>query len=805
MVVVCAVDGMAGVGKTTLALHAAHRALDHKDWFPAGALFIDLHGYEETNRLTPDQAIQSLLHQLGVRYADLPPTPEDRAALYRSELAKLGEQSGPALLVIDNAHPASHADRLLPGRGRHRMLLTSRHRLTSPGLPGYRLAIDVLPAVDATALIVAALTAANAYDSRATDEPKALADVVQYCGGLPLALQIAAALLVATPDLTMAEMAQALEEQQSRLEVLDYRDDDGRQLAVHPAFALSLRAQPEEQQHLFGLLALNPGPDVSTEAAVALADAPSAQTRQGLNALARAHLIEAVEAGRWRFHDLLRLYAAARLCPDEPDAKAAEARVLEYYRETANVADVWLRALPGDTAPRLFDSRDQALAWMDAEVGNLVAATAHAAQVHPKTGLSLALCMSEYLNWRRRFDNWLAVGQVGLLAAQTAGDRSGEGLALNSLGIALREVRRFEEAVDACRQAAAIFREFGDRNGEGGALGNLGAALLRMRRFEEAVDACRQAVAIFQETGDRHGEGLALNSLGIALREVRRFEEAVDACRQAAAISRQFGDRHGEGGALGNLGVALLEVRRFEEAIKAHQQAATIFQETGDRYHEGLALNGLGIALREARRFEEAVDVGRQAAVIFREAGDRHGEGLALGNLGFAQVEVGRFEEAIDVGRRAAVIFREVGDRHREGIGMVCLGIALREVGRFEEAVKAHRQAAVIFREAGDRHGEGEVLSNLGAALQGVGRFEEAIDVGRQAAVIFREAGDQHREGMALSNLGGAMAGVGRFEEAVDACRQAVAIFRETGDRHGESQALDNLDIVQAKKRHVQE
>ena len=197
-----------------------------------------------------------------------------------------------------------------------------------------------------------------------------------------------------------------------------------------------------------------------------------------------------------------------------------------------------MRALAGTPAPAEFTGRDDALAWLDAERPSLIAAVTMAAGTgRDQDRHAPAADLSEYLAWRRRFDDWLAVLAISRDSARQLNDKGNEAAALTNLGIALGEVRRFEEAISAHQDAAAIFRETGDRHGEGMALNNLGIALREVRRFEEAISAHQDAAAIFRETGDRHGEGMALDNLGIALREVRRFEEAISAHQDAAASS----------------------------------------------------------------------------------------------------------------------------------------------------------------------------------------------------------------------------------------------------------------------------
>ena len=407
-------------------------------------------------------------------------------------------------------------------------------------------------------------------DTRATDNSEDAARIAELCKGLPLALRIIAALLSENPRRPLAEMAADLDDERTRLDELSYGDT-----AVRAAFDLSYRRLDQDRARLFRLLTINPGPDISTLATAALASVDERVARRGLEALARAHLIGPSRTyGRWRMHDLLRLYAG-QLSDGHADADGREQardRLLGYYLDTAQAAGDHLKALPGMPVPARFTDREDALAWLDAERPSVIAAVSMAASTgRDEVAMRLPIHLATYLTWRRRFDDWLSVAVISRDAARRLGDRHNEATALMNLGIALAQVRRFEEAIIALRGAAVIYREIGDRHGEGSAVGNLGIALQQVRRFEEAITACQGAAAIYRETGDRHGEGSALTSLGIALQEVRRFWEAITALRGAAVIYQEIGDRHGEGSALTNLGIALQQVRRFEEAITARQ------------------------------------------------------------------------------------------------------------------------------------------------------------------------------------------------------------------------------------------
>jgi tetratricopeptide (TPR) repeat protein len=751
-VVVSAVAGLAGVGKTALAVHAAHAARQ-AGWFPGGVLFIDLHGYDAP--IQPGQTLDALLRALGVAAEHIPPGAEERAALYRSALAQI---SDPVLIIADNASAEAQVRPLLPGPGPHRVVVTSRHTLA--GLGARLLDVTVLNDAAAVALLDRALRDARPGDNRISADQAGAVRLAGICGGLPLALQITAALLKADPSRTVSDLTDELNDQIRQLEALCYDDGGGTSaLSVAAAFDLSYRQLNEAAARVFRLLSVNPGPDVSTQAAAVLADFPVGELRRVVSQLVRAHLVEAAAgtANRWRMHDLLRLYASqlAHSHAEVDGQKQARDRVLGYYLDTARAADAHLQALPGMPVPTDFTDRGSALAWLDAERPSLIAAVTIAASTgREQIAMLLPINLAVYFGWRRRFDDLLTTAVVSRDAARRLGDRNNEARALDNLGFALRNVRRFEEAITAHQDAAAIYGETGDRHGEGMALNNLGTALQELRRFEEAITAHQNAAAIYRETGDRHGEGMALDKLGTALRDVRRFEEAITAHQDAAAIYRETGDRHGEGSALNSLGAVLREMRHFEGAITALQDAAAIFRETGDQHREGKRLGNLGATLTDVGRFEEAIIACQAAVTIFQERGDRHREGMALGNLGAALRGAGRFEDAIIACQDAVTIFRESGDQHGEGVALNYLGIALRDAGRFEGAITVLQDAAAIFRETGDRHGEGVALNYLGIALRDAGRFEGAIIVLQDAAAIFRETGDRHGLGVALNNLG---------------------------------------------------
>ncbi len=738
-VVVTTIGGTAGVGKTALAVHAAHQLVGE---FPDGHLYADLHGYTEgQDPAEPGEVLALFIRSLGVPAEVIPAGVEERSGLLRQVLA-----SRRVLMVLDNARTEAQVRPLLPGAGASLVLVTSRSVL--PGLEAdARISLDVLAEDEAVAML------AGLGGHRAAADPTAVAEVARLCGRLPLALRIAGQLLATHPTWPAVRLVQLLASERDRLARLGAGD-----LQVRAAFEVSYQQLAEEDARLFRMLGLHPGPDFTATAAAALAGTDEDVAEPALGRLAEAHLIAEDTVGRFALHDLLRLFArdTCQQADTIDDRNAAETRLVRHYENLAafldSCVDPELRSAAEQDGKPLSSMR-QALAVFQAERPSLLAALGLAIQrgwdeeirrLSASTGRSLTIL--------RYLDDLITVREAALAAARRAGETRAEGRALSNLGEAYRELRRFQEAITSYQQALVIFRALDDRDAEGLALSNLGIANQELRRFEEAIASYDQALVIFREIGDRHGEGLALNNLGIAYRELRRFDEAIVGYQEALVIFRDAGDRHGEGQTLSNLGSAYRELRRFVEAITSYQQGLAIRREVGDRYGEGQTLNNLGNAYAELRRPAEAITSYQQALVIFREVGDRHEEGLTLNNLGVAYDDVRQFEDAITSYQQTLEIRREAGDRYGEGQTLSNLAVTYGELRRFEDAIGSYQQALAIFREAGDRHGEGAILTNLARAYQEMKQPDWAAMCWREAASAKRAAGD-HEQAARLEQL----------------------------------------------------
>ncbi|MBO2455027.1 tetratricopeptide repeat protein [Actinomadura barringtoniae] len=695
-VVVTAVGGMGGVGKTELAVQAARAALA-RDWFPGGVLFADLFGYDCDRKRDPTQVLGGMLRSLGVPDEHIPPGGHERVAMYRSILGEFARQERRVLVVADNVNSEQQVSMLLPTDGESAAIVTSRHTLAM--LNARLLDLNVLSRAEAEEMLRRVVEVGRPGDTRVTD----VGELVEMCGRLPLAVRIVGALLADEPSLQPAQLARELAEV-NPLGGLAYGGE-----AVAKAFARSYRTLTGEQQRTFRMLSINPGPDVSTEAAAVLTGLAEPAVRQILRDLARAHLIETGETyGRWRIHDLLRQYAEGL---EEEFAHTdgrdeALSRLLKHYLRRTQATHAHLDPKAIDPASSGFADRDEALGWLDSELPNLIAAV-HAALTHqPFVAARLPNHLAEFMDGRRLFNDWLALARVSIQGAHRIGDRNVEGHALGNLACALAGMHRFDEAVSAHEAAAAVFRELDAPGDEAGALCHLAFTLIHAGRYEEAVVAGESALAVFQEIDDRHGEGRALSSMGAALARLRRHGEAIDAYTGAEAVFREVGNLRGASSASTSLGEVLTDVQRFEEAVHAHERTLDICRELHDRSGEGGALTNLGITLYKSGRAQQAVTVLERSMEIFRELGNRYSEGTAGANLARALLIAGRYEEAAAVSGSAVTIFRELGSSRSAGWALFHLGDTLTVTGPREKAEGAFRDAIALFTKFGDATGK---------------------------------------------------------------------------------------------------
>ena len=708
-VAVVAISGIPGVGKTALAVHAAHRLAPR---FPDGQLYTDLHGYTEGQvPAEPGEALEEFLRSLGVASEELPVSVEERSGMLRQQLA-----ARRMLTVLDNAASESQVRPLLPGAGASLVVITSRDALVGLEVD-LRIDLGVLPDDQAAALLTRLIG-----QQRAAAEPDALQQVRDLCGCLPLALRIAGQLLEVHKTWPVARLAGMLADVQHRLDYLSVGDRQ-----VRAAFTVSYQQLPPADARLFRLLGLHPGPDFDVLAAASLAGIEAPEAEQVLARLARVHLIIEEGSDRYGMHDLLRLFAR-ETCFQTEDQKARGTvmrRLVNHFSLLAKSLDVCLDPIhrpemaqaAAQDGVTIFSLR-QALEVFETERQNLLAVLALAARNGGhETVIWLSESMGRALTMLRHLDDLITVRQAALAAARSLKDVTAEATALGYLGNAYRQSRRFDEAVACLPESLSIFRKTGDRHSQGHALNNLGLAYQELRRFDEAITCHREALAIYRETGDRHSESRALTNLGTVYDRLGQFEDALEYFESALVVCHETGDRHGEGVNLADLGAALMGLRRFGEATGCYRDALAIFQETGDRNGEGNALNNLGNAYWKLRRFNEAVSAFQQALLIFRETGDRHSQGRTLANLGGVYDAFRRHKDAIKYGRSASAILQETGDRHSQGQVLSNLAITCQKLRQPHQAASCWRDAAAAMHDAGD-HEAATHFEQLAASAQ---------------------------------------------------------------------------------------
>src|SRR5215467_12911191 len=658
-VVISAVAGTAGVGKTALAVRWAHRV---RDRFPDGQLYVDLRGYGPDRPIPAGKALARFLTDLGVAGRDIPLDVDDRAARYRTEI-----NGRRMLVVLDNAASVEQIRPLLPGTRSCSVVVTSRDIL--PGLValhgGRRLELGLLPHPDAVTLLH------KLIGDRVEAEPEAAGTLAAQCARLPLALRVAAELVIARPTTPLADLVRELADQAQRLHRLDAGGDP--RAAVRVVFSWSYKHLPADAARAFRLAGLHPGSDLDIYATAALTNTTLDGAKRALGILTRAHLIHLTGPGRYAMHDLQRAYAAdlASSHDSEGDRRAALTRLFDYYmaaaasaRDARSPAERRQRprVSPDDSPTPPVADPAAALAWLDAERPNLAAVCAHtAAHGWPRHTIGLATTLFRYLDAGAHFPDALSIHTDARNAASQTADRAAEAYALANLGVVHMRQGRYQQAAGHYREALPLFRQTGDRGGEARTLTHLGLVNWRQGRYEQAAERHGQALTRYRETGNRVGEANALSNLGLVRWRQGRYREATDDLRQALAVFRETGNRIGEGYALANLGVVNLRQGRYGEATDDLRQALAVFRETGDRDGEAEALNRVGETLHATGQSEQARAQHAAALTLAVETGDRYQQARAHIGLAHARQAAGEHGLARQHWQHALTLCTDLG------------------------------------------------------------------------------------------------------------------------------------------------
>jgi DNA-binding SARP family transcriptional activator len=782
-VVISAISGSGGVGKTALAVHWGHRAQER---FPDGQLYVNLRGYASTPPVRPIDALAAFLRALGVPGEQVPAELDQAVAMYRAMLADRR-----VLVVLDNA---ANADQVLPlvgGGPGCQVLITSRDALTDlvTERGAYRLSLDVLAEEEAHELLVRVLGG-----DRVAAEPWAVAELARLCARLPLALRIAAANLSEQPERTIADYTAALESG-NRLAALTVEGDE--QAAVRAAFSLSYEALPSDARRMFRLLGLVPGADVTAPTAAALAGTTTGDARRVLGHLAAVHLAErhSGREDRYAFHDLLRLYAVERTLGEDPEAdrRAATDRL---YRYDLRMVDAAARLLypeklrvpvpAPDGAVAFVDDKD-ALAWLDAERGNLVAAVVHAAEDGPRRAAYLiADALRGYFSMVIHLTEWQALATAGLAAARADGDLHGQAAARLSLAGASRVRSQYHESIEHYTQASMLSRQAGWSEGEATALGNAGTAYWGLGQLAAAADHFSRAAAILHEAGQYAFEAVHLGNLTSVYQDMGRLAEAAESQRNALALERELGHRGNEATALVVLGATYHLLGRLDEAADLVTRALPVLRELGNRPYEVDTLRTLAELHLDAGRDESADELARTALSLAEDLGMLRFQADALNTIGTVHRRHGRYDEAAADHERALRLARDTGDRLVEAASLIGLAATHLLRGEPDDARQRARDALAIAREDSFRVLEGRATAALAAIDLAAGRYADSIRLARDALAIQRGTGYRLGEAEALLTLGRALLKAGQDRAGLDHLRQALAVFTEIGTSQAE-------------------
>jgi DNA-binding SARP family transcriptional activator len=784
-VVISAIGGAAGIGKTALAVHWAHQV---RDRFPDGQLYVNLHGFDHDRQpLQPGEALELLLRGLGLAASEIPPHHEAQGRVFRTLLADRR-----MLVLLDNAASAEQVRPLLPSGPTCCVLVTSRNRLgdlvAHDG--AHALPLDLLQPDEARALLSRTLGT-----DRVDDDQHAVDELIRLCGSLPLALRVAAARLAGDPALRTADLVTEMTEG-NKLEALEPDGDANSPLRT--AFSVSYRVLAPGARRLFRLLGLFPGAEFTTEAAAALLDAPLPQARRLIGALASAHLIEPVTVGRYRFHDLLREYARERALEEAaaPDREAAVERLLMWYlnatRTTAGTGlfpelPASLRSgrhlgMPSATAPG---------PWLDAERANLLAVINHAARHGPRPvawHLTSALFNHCWVHLPRK--TWQTTAQTALDAAEAEGDLFGQAAMHCSLAAARWDRGHVRQAMEHATRALDISRELGWATGWAAGVGLRGFTQWSMARLDSALDDFTVGLRVFRETGHRYSEGFGMVGLGMVCRDLGRLHEAADHLERAVDLQTEVSWWNAGSAALQILGGVYWELGRFTDGLDLLGPEVSSDRGTGSRDGHAMMLDAVAKINVELGRHNEGLEQAERAFALVEDTKRYWVQSGILNTVAAARRRLVQLDRALEAGEQALALAREARFRRAEADSLLCLSLTYKETGRYDEARAHAEQALALARARSFRVVEGQALTALCETAEAEEAHGTAVELGQEALAVHRETG--HRLGEARTLM--ALARAPRETDGTAAKlmrRQARVIFSDIGVPETEYEDLD--------------
>jgi tetratricopeptide (TPR) repeat protein len=689
-----AIDGMAGVGKTALAIHAAHKLAG---WFPDGQVFIPLHAHTPGQQpVDPSEALATLLLTVGVPAEQIPAGVEARSALWRHYL-----KDKRLLLVADDAAGSEQVRPLLPGAERCLVLVTSRRRLTALEA-GDSISLDILSPDEAAELFI---RIAGRSDLDATHSD--VSEVVQLCGRLPLAVRMAAAQLSCHPTWKIGNLSAALAAEHNLSLAISAEN-----VTVAATFDLSYRHLTSHQQKLFCRLGLQFGIDIDDYAAAVLVDTDLPTARQLLNDLYNYHLIDELTFGRYRFHDLMREYAQSKASAEESAARdAAIMRLLEYYLGTATNAGRELAWNTPEVSPLTaqvpacmpeMQTREQKVIWLEAERANLHAAAEYAVRKGLLTyAIGIPFAMHGFLRTNGYWNQAVSLHRAALITAQHAHDQRGQASALCQLGAVQRLTGDYQAATTSQARALDLYRELGDRTGETDALIELGTVHCLTDEYTAATETLNEALRLTRIRGDRFGEADALCELGVVQRLTGNYQVALTSLTQALERYREVEDCLGEADSFRNLGAVQQLTRDYQAALASLTHALELYRYLASRPGQADALRNIGIVQHLTQDHVAATASLIQALDLYRDVGDRHGEIEALNDLGELMPDSISISEARHYHELALTAAQTINAQLEQARALEGLGRCDLRAGYTEQGAKHLKQALVIYWEIG--------------------------------------------------------------------------------------------------------
>jgi tetratricopeptide (TPR) repeat protein/DNA-binding SARP family transcriptional activator len=728
------IEGMPGVGKTALAVRAARRVSGQ---YPDGTLYLNLHSHDPGSpSLDPAEALHRLLQMLSVPAAQIPETIGERTALWRAHLSRRR-----AVVILDDAAGHDQIGPLLPVTSQCLILITTRRRL--PDFGGARsLTLDVLSVDEAITLFRRIVG-----ESRAADADQ-IAAAVGLCGRLPLAIQITARRIAQDAPPSLSGLIDELSQSRAWLGDTGAADPE-----VIAAFDLSYGALEPDHQRFFRRLGVSPCSSFSLPTTAALGGCTLAEAEKALVALLDYHLLAPAPDGQFRFHDLIRGYAATRATRDDPGAERRQAvsRLLDYYLHTADLAGRVLHPFPRRApvpvaqlpagSPALGTQEDAA-GWLESEWRNILQAARYAGRHEWKQKCADLICLlADFMEISAYWDEAAAAHALALQASRDMADPARIAQASLALSAVRQQTGQHEAAIPLAEEAAAIYRLLADRKGEAKSLDQIGLAHQRTARSREALAYFSEAQILYYAAADQRGVADTLSHSGIACWQLGRYPEANAHMCDALSLYRDVGDRRGEAKVFNNLGRVHLYNGYHRDALDAYQKSLQIFREIGGPQNEAILHQNIGSVHRYKGSYEEALAAYRQALTIYRDIGDLPDEAEVLNDIGAIYQSAARYDEALIHHQKARLIAEDVGNLSQQLIALRMIADVYRGSGRFGEALDHYDAALRLTRQIGDPYEEGKILEGIAESALNTHGPDAARIVFRQALDIFERLG----------------------------------------------------------------